>query len=103
MILLRFTMKISLTKLLSTLAIPLTVSSLHAESRVIADFENPKLPEWQATGEAFQNGASKRDLDAPDQRIHSTIKGDYAINSGSLGDHTQAPSPRQTSPSIASS
>ena len=45
MILLRFTMKISFAKLLSTLAIPLTVSSLHAESRVIADFENPKLPE----------------------------------------------------------
>jgi hypothetical protein len=65
----------------------LTISYLHADPKVIADFEDPKLPGWVATGEAFQNGAYQKDLNLPDRRLHDTIEGNYAINSGSKGDH----------------
>lgn len=65
----------------------MTISYLHADPKVIADFEDPKLPGWVATGEAFQNGAYQKDLNLPDRRLHDTIEGNYAINSGSKGDH----------------
>ena len=52
-----------------------------------SDFESGGLSNWTAKGKALDSNPFERQPDANDQRVHSTMQGDFCAHSGMHGDY----------------
>lgn len=80
------------------LALLLTATITSAEPEIVADFEHSDFGQWTVTGTAFEGGPFKRDPEANDQRLHSSMHGDHCASSRIKGDWCSG---TLTSPSFA--
>lgn len=71
-------------KVLLILLVAATTAS--AAPIIIADFEGGTYGMWTVEGDAFEGGPLKRDPDDKDQRLHSSMRGDYCASSCIKGD-----------------
>ena len=73
------------------LLLPIMVPSLVAAKSKLpfanSDFESGGLINWTAKGEAFESTPFERQSRVKDQRVHSTMQGDFCAHSGMHGDY----------------
>ncbi len=73
------------------LLLPIMVPSLVAAKSKLpfanSDFESGGLINWTAKGEAFESNPFERQSRVKDQRVHSTMQGDFCAHSGMHGDY----------------
>ena len=71
----------------SMLTLLLAATSTTAAPIVVEDFESGNFDKWEVTGDAFKAGAVRRDPDAKDQRLSTSMNGEFAVHSGAKGSH----------------